>query len=67
MGNIKSVSFKNSENDIYNYAMKQERFSEYIKKLIRLDKDKTENLFTKEEREEIEKIVHKAISGGEHK
>lgn len=63
---IHSISFKKSERKLLKYAMvrsyKYNGFSEYIKVLILQDKEKLENIFTKEERAEIARIVKEIIN-----
>lgn len=39
------------------YALSNENFSEYIKTLIKEDKERKEKIFTDKERAEIERIV----------
>lgn len=63
---IQSISFKKSEKKLLKYAIKRsygyDSFSTYIKVLILKDKEKVENVFTKEERAEIARIVKEIIS-----
>ena len=54
---VYSVSFKKSEQKLMTYALSHVSFSEYIKNLIKEDKERNDKLFTDEEREEIERIV----------
>lgn len=63
---IQSISFKKSEKKLLKYAIKRsygyDGFSTYIKVLILKDQEKVENVFTKEERAEIARIVKEIIS-----
>lgn len=63
---IYSISFRKSEKKLLKYAVKRSYgyngFSEYIKILILQDKEKMENIFTKEEREEIKRIIEEIIN-----
>ena len=58
---VYSVSFKKSERKLMIFALSHDSFSEYIKTLIKEDKDRKENIFTDEERAEIERIVEQKI------
>ena len=62
---VHAISFKKSEKKLLKYAIKRSYkyngFSEYIKVLILQDKEKLENIFTKEEREEIIRIVEEIV------
>ena len=40
--NVYSVSFKRSEKELKEFALTHEGFSEYIKRLIKLDKERAE-------------------------
>ena len=61
MSKINSVSFRKSENEIHDYATKNYNFSEYVKGLIKKDYEKSMNIFTEEEREEIRRIAKEGI------
>ena len=43
------------------FALSHDSFSEYIKRLIKEDKERKEKIFTEEERAEIERIVEQKI------
>lgn len=43
------------------FALSHDSFSEYIKTLIKEDKERREKIFTDEERSEIERIVEQKI------
>lgn len=43
------------------FALSHDSFSEYIKTLIKEDKEKSDNIFTEEERAEIERIIEQKI------
>ncbi len=43
------------------FALSQDSFSEYIKTLIKEDKERKEKIFTDEERAEIERIVKQKL------
>ena len=43
------------------FALSHDSFSEYIKTLIKEDKERKEGVFTDEERAEIERIVEQKI------
>lgn len=58
---VYSVSFKKSERKIMIFALSHDSFSEYIKTLIKEDKERREKIFTDEERSEIERIVEQKI------
>lgn len=66
-GNIKdvrfvySVSFKKTEKKLMIYALSHESFSEYIKNLIKEDKERNDKVFTDKERAEIERIIDKKL------
>ena len=57
MRTVYSVSFKKSERKLMIYALSHVSFSEYIKNLIKEDKERNDKFFTDEEREEIERII----------
>ena len=59
--NIYSFSFKKSEKELKEFALTHEGFSEYIKGLIKIDKEKSENIFTDEEINEINRIIEKKL------
>lgn len=54
---VYSVSFKKSERKLMIFALSHDSFSEYIKELIKEDKERNNKIFTDEERAEIERIV----------
>ncbi|MDU3546438.1 MAG: hypothetical protein E7F83_03340 [Clostridium sp.] len=58
---IYSISFKKSERKLMIFALSHDSFSEYIKTLIKEDKERNEKIFTDEERAEIERIVEQKI------
>ena len=58
---VYSVSFKKSERKLMIFALSNDSFSEYIKTLIKEDKERKEKIFTEEERAEIERIVEKKL------
>ncbi|MCR1952924.1 hypothetical protein NSA50_18130 [Clostridium sp. DSM 100503] len=58
---VYSVSFKKSERKLMIFALSQDSFSEYIKTLIKEDKERKEKIFTDEERAEIERIVKQKL------
>ena len=58
---IYSISFKKSERKLIIFALSHDSFSEYIKTLIKEDKERNEKIFTDEERAEIERIVEQKI------
>ena len=58
---VYSVSFKESERKLMIFALSQDSFSEYIKTLIKEDKERKEKIFTDEERAEIERIIEQKI------
>jgi Arc/MetJ-type ribon-helix-helix transcriptional regulator len=58
---VYSVSFKKSERKLMIFALSHESFSEYIKTLIKADKERRNNIFTDEERAEIERIIEMKI------
>ncbi len=43
------------------FALSHDSFSEYIKTLIKEDKERNEKIFTDEERAEIERIIEQKI------
>ena len=43
------------------FALSHDSFSEYIKTLIKEDRERSEKIFTDEERAEIERIVEQKI------
>ena len=43
------------------FALSHDSFSEYIKTLIKEDKERKEKIFTDEERAEIERIIEQKI------
>lgn len=43
------------------YALSHESFSEYIKNLIKEDKERNDKVFTDKERAEIERIIDKKL------
>lgn len=43
------------------FALEHDSFSEYIKLLIKEDKERKEKIFTEEERAEIERIVKQKL------
>lgn len=43
------------------FALSHDSFSEYIKTLIKEDKERKDNIFTDEERAEIERIIEQKI------
>ncbi|MDU4075016.1 MAG: hypothetical protein E7H79_13400 [Clostridium perfringens] len=59
--NVYSVSFKRSEKELKEFALNHEGFSEYIKGLIKSDKEKAENIFTDEEIKEINRLIEKKL------
>ncbi|KXA13358.1 hypothetical protein [Clostridium perfringens] len=59
--NVYSVSFKRSEKELKEFALTHEGFSEYIKELIKHDKEKTENIFSDEEIKEINRLIEKKL------
>lgn len=67
-GNIKdvrfvySVSFKKTEKKLMIYALSHDSFSEYVKTLIKEDKERNDKVFTDEERAEIERIIDKKLN-----
>lgn len=67
-GNIKdvrfvySVSFKKTEKKLMIYALSHDSFSEYVKTLIKEDKERNDKVFTDEERAEIERIIEKKLN-----
>ena len=58
---VYSVSFKKSERKLMIFALSHDSFSEYIKTLIKEDRERSEKIFTDEERAEIERIVEQKI------
>lgn len=58
---VYSVSFKKSERQLMIFALSNDSFSQYIKKLIKEDKERKEKIFTDEERKEIERIIEQKI------
>jgi len=58
---VYSVSFKKSERKLMIFALSHDSFSEYIKTLIKEDKDRKEKIFTDEERAEIESMIEQKI------
>ncbi|CAM2078501.1 hypothetical protein [Clostridium cuniculi] len=58
---VYSVSFKKSERKLMIFALEHDSFSEYIKLLIKEDKERKEKIFTEEERAEIERIVKQKL------
>ncbi|MDI9218155.1 hypothetical protein [Clostridium tertium] len=58
---VYSVSFKKSERKLMIFALSHESFSEYIKTLVKDDKERRNNIFTDEERAEIERIIEMKI------
>ena len=58
---VYSVSFKKSESKLMIFALSHDSFSEYIKTLIKEDRERSEKIFTDEEREEIERIIEQKI------
>ncbi|WP_300261568.1 hypothetical protein [Clostridium sp.] len=61
MRNVYSVSFKKTEKELKEFALTHEGFSEYIKGLIRLDKEKVDNIFNDEEIKEINRLIEKKL------
>jgi guanylate kinase len=59
---IKSVSFKDDEKELLEYAEEQGNFSEYVKTLIKNDKEKGFK-FTKEQEKAIVEIIKKYAPG----
>lgn len=57
MNLIQSVSFKKSEKKLLEFALSHSGFSEYIKDLIKDDKERKEKIFTEEERAEIKRMI----------
>ncbi|ABQ23642.1 hypothetical protein [Clostridium kluyveri] len=55
---VKSVSFKDSEKDLLEFAEKKGDFSNYVKKLIKEDKEKGYK-FTEQQKEEIIRLIQK--------
>lgn len=55
---VKSVSFKDDERELLEYAEGQGNFSEYVKMLIKNDKEKGFK-FTKEQEKAIVEIIKK--------
>lgn len=43
------------------FALSHDSFSEYVKTLIKEDKEKSDKIFTDEERAEIERIIEQKI------
>ncbi|MBS6502204.1 MAG: hypothetical protein KH415_11340 [Clostridium sp.] len=58
---VYSISFKKSERKLMIFALSHDSFSEYIKTLIKEDKERKEKIFTDEERAEIERIIEQKI------
>ncbi|MBS6503336.1 MAG: hypothetical protein KH415_17245 [Clostridium sp.] len=58
---VYSISFKKSERKLMIFALSHDSFSEYIKTLIKEDKERKDNIFTDEERAEIERIIEQKI------
>ncbi|MBS6502201.1 MAG: hypothetical protein KH415_11325 [Clostridium sp.] len=58
---VYSISFKRSERKLMIFALSHDGFSEYIKTLIKEDKERNEKIFTDEERAEIERIIEQKI------
>ncbi len=58
---VYSISFKKSERKLMIFALSHDSFSEYIKTLIKEDKERKDKIFTDEERAEIERIVEQKI------
>lgn len=58
---VYSVSFKKSERKLMIFALEHDSFSEYIKLLIKEDKERKEKIFTEEERKEIERIIEQKL------
>ncbi len=58
---VYSISFKKSERKLMIFALSHDSFSEYIKTLIKEDKERNEKIFTDEERAEIERIIEQKI------
>jgi len=58
---VYSVSFKKSERKLMIFALSHDSFSEYIKTLIKEDKERKEKIFTDEERAEIESMIEQKI------
>ncbi|BDU81142.1 hypothetical protein [Clostridium perfringens] len=61
MRNVYSVSFKKSEKELKEFALTHDEFSKYIKELIKLDKEKSESIFTDEEIKEINRLIEKKL------
>ncbi len=61
MRNVYSVSFKKSEKELKEFVLTHDEFSKYIKGLIKLDKEKAENIFTDEEIKEINRLIEKKL------
>ncbi|XZN23000.1 hypothetical protein ACSW9P_12620 [Clostridium perfringens] len=59
--NVYSVSFKRSEKELKEFALTHEGFSEYIKGLIKSDKERAENIFTDEEIKEINRLIENKL------
>ncbi|MDU2674230.1 MAG: hypothetical protein E7C50_00430 [Clostridium sp.] len=58
---VYSISFKKSERKLMIFALSHDSFSEYIKTLIKEDKERKDKIFTDEERAEIERIIEQKI------
>lgn len=61
MGTVHSVSFKKSEKELMKFALSHDGFSEYIKCLIEEDRDRCENIFTRDEIVEIKRMLREEI------
>ena len=59
---VYSVSFKKTEKKLMIYALSHDSFSEYVKTLIKEDKERNDKVFTDEERAEIERIIDKKLN-----
>jgi hypothetical protein len=55
---VKSISFKDSEQDLLDFAESKKDFSSYVKELIRQDKEKGFK-FTSEQKDEIIRLIQK--------
>lgn len=59
---VYSVSFKKTEKKLMIYALSHDSFSEYVKTLIKEDKERNDKVFTDEESAEIERIIDKKLN-----
>ena len=59
---VYSVSFKKTEKKLMIYALSHDSFSEYVKTLMKEDKERNDKVFTDEERAEIERIIDKKLN-----